>query len=106
MVADQDAGKEGIVVDFMGTPASYHRGIASFAYHYNAPLVVVFLIRNGDDLNLLIPAIVEPNCDAPREAEIARLIAIFSGQLGDIVRRYPGQWLWTHRRWKSTVGGY
>ena len=49
LVADQDAGKEGIVVDFMGTPASYHRGIASFAYHYNAPLVVVFLIRNGDD---------------------------------------------------------
>ncbi len=106
LVADQDAGKEGIVVDFMGTPASYHRGIASFSYHYNAPLVAVFLIRNGGDLNLVIPAIVEPNRNAPREEEIRRLISVFSRQLGDIVRRYPGQWLWTHRRFKSTVGGY
>ncbi len=106
LVADQDAGSEGIIVDFMGTPASYHRGIASFAYHYDAPLVVVFLIRNGDDLNLLIPAIVEPNRDTPREEEIVRLISVFSDQLGDIISRYPGQWLWTHRRWKSTIGGY
>lgn len=106
LVADQDAGSEGIIVDFMGTPASYHRGIASFAYHYDAPLVVVFLIRNGDDLNLLIPAIVEPSRDTPREEEIVRLISVFSDQLGDIISRYPGQWLWTHRRWKSTIGGY
>lgn len=106
LVADQDAGTEGVVVDFMGTPASYHRGIASFSYHYNAPLVPIFLIRNGEKLNLLIPAIVEPNRSAPREEEISRLLGAFSAHLGDAVRRYPGQWLWTHRRWKSTVGKY
>lgn len=106
LVADQDAGTDGVIVDFMGTPASYHRGIASFSYHYNAPLVPIFLIRNGERLNLQIPAIIEPNRSAPREEEIVRLVGAFSAHLGDFVRRYPGQWLWTHRRWKSTVGKY
>jgi Kdo2-lipid IVA lauroyltransferase/acyltransferase len=106
LVADQDAGREGVIVDFMGTPASYHRGVASFSFHYDAPLVSLFLIRANRKLNLVISAIVEPNREAPREAEIMRLTAVFSEQLGNIVRRYPDQWLWTHRRWKSTVGKY
>lgn len=106
LVADQDAGKDGVIVDFLGTPASYHRGLASFSYHYNAPLVPIFLIRNGRRMILTIPAIVEPNRSAGRETEIVRLTSIFSDHLGDVVLRYPDQWLWTHRRWKSTVGGY
>ena len=106
LVADQDAGKDGIVVDFMGTRASYHRGIASFAYHYKAPLVPIFLIRSGGKMTLMIPAIVEPNVATAREVEIERLVSVFSEQLGAVVQRYPDQWLWTHRRWKSTVGHY
>lgn len=106
LVADQDAGREGVIVDFMGTPASYRRGLASFSYHYNAPLVSMFLIRSGRKLNLIVSAIVEPNREAPREQEIIRLTASFSEQLGSVVRRFPDQWLWTHRRWKSTVGKY
>ncbi len=106
LVADQDAGKDGIITDFLGTPASYHRGIAAFSYHYNAPLVIMFLVRSGKQLNLVVPAIVTPNCSAPRDVEIARLISEFSENLGSFVRRYPDQWLWTHRRWKSTLAGY
>ncbi len=106
LVADQDAGKDGIVVDFMGTQASYHRGIASFSYHYNAPLAPIFLVRSGGKMTLVIPAIVEPNTAAAREEEFKRLVSVFSEQLGAVVQRYPDQWLWTHRRWKSTVMKY
>lgn len=106
MVADQDGGKEGIVVDLMGVPASYHRGVASFSLHFNAPVVVIFLERHGRKLVLQISDIIEPVDRTDKAAEIARLTSLYSDRLGRMIMSHPEQWLWTHRRWKSTVGGY
>ncbi len=106
MVADQDGGKDGTVVDLMGVPASYHRGVATFALHYNAPIAVLFLVREGKRLLLQVPDIIEPNASADRETEIIRLMSAYSDRLGSAIFAHPDQWLWTHRRWKSTVGKY
>lgn len=106
MVADQDGGNEGIIVDFMGTPASYHRGVATFSLHYGAPIAVVFLLRQGRKLILHVADLIEPDPASDRNAEITRLMSLYSDRLGRMVMSHPEQWLWTHRRWKSTIGKY
>lgn len=101
-VADQDAGKDGIIVDFLGLPTSYARGLALYSYHYNAPLVPVFLSRRNPGFTLEVEPPLEPQPDADRNAEVLRLITLYSERIESQVKKRPGQWLWTHRRWKST----
>jgi len=102
-VADQDAGTAGEVVDFLGTPASYSRGIGLFSYKYNAPIVVCATVWKDGDYEFHVAGIIEPNQENERDAEIRRLIEMYSYHLGRLVQRFPEQWLWTHRRWKSTM---
>ena len=102
-VADQDAGAEGITVDFLGLPTSYARGLALYSYHYDAPLIPVFLQRRNPGYLLEVGEPILPQQQAEKGREIVRLIQAYSGALEKRVRTEPGQWLWTHRRWKSTL---
>ena len=40
-----------------------------------------------------------------READVAANTALFTKIIEDYVRRYPDQWLWVHRRWKTRPEG-
>lgn len=103
MVSDQDAGSEGITVEFLGLPTSYARGLALYSYHYNAPLIPVFLYRRNPGFSLEIEPPIEPNIATAKDTEIVRLLTEYSAALERRVLGAAGQWLWTHRRWKSTV---
>jgi len=103
LAADQDAGREGVMIEFLGRPAAYFRGWALFSYHYQVPVAFVFLRRELQGFTLEIADIVEPDLAADRNAEIRRLLILFSDHLAAAVTAHPEQWLWTHRRWKSGI---
>jgi KDO2-lipid IV(A) lauroyltransferase len=101
-VVDQDGGPDGVVVDFLGRPSSYARGPALYSYHYNVPVLPLFLKRNNPGFTLDVGDLIYPNPGAEKTDEITRIVAAYSDALARRVDRYPDQWLWTHRRWKST----
>jgi len=39
------------------------------------------------------------------EADVAANTARFNQVIEEFVRRYPDQWLWVHRRWKTRPPG-
>jgi len=39
------------------------------------------------------------------EADIVANTQLFTNVIEDVVRRYPEQWLWVHRRWKTRPPG-
>jgi KDO2-lipid IV(A) lauroyltransferase len=39
------------------------------------------------------------------EADVVANTALFTRVIEDCVRRYPDQWLWVHRRWKTRPAG-
>jgi Kdo2-lipid IVA lauroyltransferase/acyltransferase len=39
------------------------------------------------------------------EDDVRRLTQLFTGVVEKYVRRYPDQWLWIHRRWKTRPPG-
>jgi KDO2-lipid IV(A) lauroyltransferase len=101
-LADQDARRDGIFVDFLGRPASTVRGPAIFAIRKGCPIVALFMIREGVDRHRAVvepPIWPDPSLGG-REA-VRDLTQRYTAVLEKYVRAHPGQYFWMHRRWKT-----
>lgn len=101
-LGDQDAGQKGLFVDFFNRPASTHRAIALLSLEYSAPLLVVGLPRVGKGLqyNLVVEELIDPEDYRDRPDPIAAMTQRFTSMIEEMVRKYPEQYFWLHRRWK------
>ena len=100
--ADQNAGREGVFVDFFGKPASAVRGPATLALKTGAPLLLSMDIRQPDDRHhvLITPAIdleISGDLEQDVQTNTTQILKI----LETYIQQYPDQWLWTHNRWKT-----
>jgi KDO2-lipid IV(A) lauroyltransferase len=97
---------EGIFVDFFGKPACTTTGPARLARKTGAALVLGLAIwdpKLGKYRLCFEPIPWIKHEDA--EEEIRLNTAHFTRLIEDYVRRYPDQWLWVHRRWKTRPPG-
>jgi KDO2-lipid IV(A) lauroyltransferase len=102
ILLDQDAGREGVFVPFLGHSASTSRALAVLALKTRAPVVPAFIHRLPDGghelvLDPAIPLAVTGDLDHDIEVNTAR----FTETIERHVRAHPEQWFWVHRRWKS-----
>ena len=100
--ADQNAGREGVFVDFFEQTVSAVRGPVTFALKTGAPLLFSLDIRQPDDRHdvyISPPIVLKRSGDFEQDIQIntARLM----NYLEDYIRQYPAQWLWLHDRWKT-----
>ena len=99
--------REGIFVDFFGVPASTTFLLAKLALHTDAVVLPVFAPWDPERGRFLLkidePLAVERTGDD--EEDVRRLTQLFTGVVEKYVRRYPDQWLWIHRRWKTRPPG-
>ena len=103
MLSDQDAGDDGVIIDFLGRPASTPKGAAAFALKTGCPIIVAMLVREGFARHTLhVEKPIEVNKANEKAKEIKRLTQAYSNIFADYIRRYPEQWFWAHRRWKTT----
>jgi KDO2-lipid IV(A) lauroyltransferase len=98
---------QGVFADFFGIPACTASGLARIALRTDAAVVPGFttwdpglrkyrlrfdpalkLIRTGND-----------------DADVLANTALFTKVIEGYVRKYPDQWLWVHRRWKTRPAG-
>ncbi len=97
---------EGIFVDFFGLPACTTSGPARVARRTEAPVILGLVIWDAKLKKYRlrfdrIDWIKGP--DAEKEIELNT--ANFTRRIEDYIRRYPDQWLWVHRRWKTRPPG-
>jgi len=107
ILPDQDAGKDGEFLDFLGRTASVNTGVAAISLRTGAPIFPGFLVRRGKGrYHLHVPPPLYPE-DYPGPFELARraLARDYSDLIASYIRRYPDHWLWTHRRWKTRPPG-
>jgi len=103
ILADQDAGKHGMLSPFFGRLASTAVGPFALALNTGAPILPVFMVRQRGPAHLL--TVEEPIAFADTgslEERIQGGVAAYLAVLERYVRQHPAQWLWVHRRWKST----
>ena len=101
LLADQDAGETGIFVSFFGRAASCEASPAALARHLDCPIVICAAFRETDGTHRVILE-VAPRVIAgtPAESDAQTLSHIYA-RLEEMIRAYPAQWLWMHRRWKT-----
>ena len=102
LLADQDARKGGVVVDFLGRPASTVRGPALFAVRSGCPLVTLSIHRDGGRHHAIAEPPIWPDRSLDEEAAVVDLTRRHAEALSRRIREHPDEYFWPHRRWKST----
>lgn len=99
--------KEGVFVPFYGISACTTAGVAMLAQRANAVIVPLFAVWNEEKSKYLMinEKIIEPAITGDRKADIEATTAEFTSALERVIRRYPDQWIWIHRRWKTRPPG-
>jgi KDO2-lipid IV(A) lauroyltransferase len=102
ILADQDIDSvEGVFVNFFGKLAYTPVAPAKIAMASGAPLIPCFMIRKNNKFEFIIeePIFVEKKGD--RDEIVKHYTQKLSQLLESYIRKYPDQWVWMHRRWKT-----
>lgn len=97
LVADRDFGAHGITMDFLGGKMLVPKGPALFSWKTGAPILPVFLIRNGDGTFTLSCSepIYPPERKTPKTDDniLKGIMAQYMSVIETKIRAYPSQWL-------------
>jgi len=107
ILADQNMlPAEGVFVEFFGRPACTTTGPARLVQKTGVPVVLGLVIWDAPmrKYRLRFDPVAWIKREDPEE-EILVNTANFTRLIEDYVRRYPDQWLWVHRRWKTRPPG-
>jgi len=108
MLIDQNASLDnGVFVDFFGVPACASTGLARIALRAGAPIVPGFALWQDTEQRYLLrfwPP-VEMTRAADPQLDVQMNTQRLNTLLERIIRQYPDQWLWIHRRWKTRPPG-
>lgn len=98
---------QGVFVDFFGIPACTASGLARIALRTDAAVVPGFTIWDEElgKYRLRFDPAVELVRTGDQEADIVANTQKFTKVIEEYVRKYPEQWLWVHRRWKTRPEG-
>jgi KDO2-lipid IV(A) lauroyltransferase len=100
-------GDGNVFVPFFGVPASTTAGLARIALRTHAAVVPVFVLWDEGKRKYRLR--FEPAMELVRtgddERDVVENTARFTKAIEDVIRRYPDQWLWIHRRWSTRLPG-
>src|SRR5579863_7913817 len=98
---------QGVFVNFFDIPACTASGLARIALKTDAAVVPGFTIWDEalGKYRLRFDPMIELERTGDVEADIIANTQKFTKVIEDYVRKYPDQWLWVHRRWKTRPQG-
>lgn len=95
---DQDTRVESISVPFFGAPAKTPVSLITLGRKMNARFVTAFIFRTGW---LRYSIFLEEIPDSQSDSDV---LTIYNQRLETLIRRFPDQWVWFHKRWRSPSG--
>ena len=93
--------EEGVFVDFFGIKACAGTHFSKFSHHTGAAVVPGFALWHDDEQKYVLHFYPEIPMTGDVQADTQRVHSF----LESVIRQYPDQWLWIHRRWKTRPPG-
>jgi Kdo2-lipid IVA lauroyltransferase/acyltransferase len=101
MVADQRGPADGIRVNFFGRKVSVYPGPALLSLRTGAPILYGIAIRQPDySYKMTLVEINKENLPDNEEEKIIEISQRHTSYLEGVMKQYPEQWFWMHKRWK------
>ena len=102
-IADQDAGKKGVFVDFFGRKASSYKSIGLLAIQYNMPIGIGCCRQRPGEFffEAEVGRIIMPDEWADKDNPLQWVTQEYNSELEKLIRKDPTQYWWVHRRWKT-----
>jgi KDO2-lipid IV(A) lauroyltransferase len=98
---------QGVFVDFFGQAACTASGVARVALRTGAAVLPGFLVWEPAKKKYVLHFLPELQLvdTGDTERDSTTNTQLFTTALEDVIRQYPEQWLWVHRRWKTRPPG-
>lgn len=104
IAADQHDPSGNLILDFFGRKASVAKGPAVFAKKQNCPIIPAVMRRvDFDKFEIITAPGIYPSDTGDENDDIERMTKEYLAFFEDVISKYPGQWMWTHRRWKINI---
>jgi Kdo2-lipid IVA lauroyltransferase/acyltransferase len=99
--------KEGVFVPFFGVPACTLSGAAMLAIRSNSFIFPTFCVwdKNSKRYKFVHGRLLQPSNTGDRKQDIITTTQAYTLEIEKIIRAYPDQWMWIHRRWKTRPSG-
>ena len=102
IMPDQDMdGISGVFVDFFGRKAYTPNGPAVLNLLTKADIIPCFMVRKGFGHEIIISEPLELSATGDRDKDVLENTQRYTRVIEDHVRRFPAQWVWFHKRWKT-----
>jgi len=101
LIDQNESVDSGVFVNFFGVPACSSPGFAKIAAHSRATVIPGFALWSEAERRYVL-RFFPP---VPMSGDPARDTQTLQSQLEKVIRAYPDQWLWIHRRWKTRPPG-
>ena len=98
-IADQSPSKKGsgVWVDFFGRKTLFLVGMAVQAQKQNHPIVFIDIQRIAKGMYTIT---IEDLVAEPNNWSVEEIVQKFACRLEQQIKANPGNWLWSHNRWK------
>jgi Kdo2-lipid IVA lauroyltransferase/acyltransferase len=101
VMIDQNAGRHGITLDFLGRPAPTYTSAAMVALVTHAPLYFGWCRRTGRmAYEVAVSGPIPCERARDRATTVREIVSRLNAELESAIRRDPEQYLWMHRRWR------
>ena len=94
----------GVSLPFLGLTAVTNLGPLRLARRTGAQVIMTLFHREGRHNYMKVFPLLEPRDDLPPEEALAAEGRQLNDWLGEHIQKYPDQWMWGHRRWKTRQG--
>ncbi|MBX7045147.1 MAG: hypothetical protein K1X86_04840 [Ignavibacteria bacterium] len=109
--------KEGEIVSFLIDQAAHSQyaeyiklfgievpafpGAVKIALRTGCELVFAYGIRKNFNYEIFVERINTVAYDGKKDSDVNALVQLVNKKLEEVIRKYPGQWLWFHKRFKD-----
>ncbi len=105
-LADQSATNDkDLFVNFFNQPTATYKAPAQIALKFRAPIIFSGCIRQPDNTYLIEHNELDYSDIENTPEGIKELTQRHVTALENLIRKYPDQWVWAHRRWKHKPKG-
>lgn len=92
----------GCEVEFFGRKTRTATGVATLGLKYGSPILIAYVILDKNNVNTVyFEKIMELDVTGNAKEDIEKNTQKLYREYERIIKKYPEQWMWFHRRWRD-----